>query len=45
MPKIMSMNWNKIELMEVKAEIKEEFDRDDELGEFNIDDENIDRKD
>lgn len=32
MPKTMNMNWNKIELMEVKAEIKEEFDRDDELG-------------
>ena len=45
MPKIMTMNWNKIELMEIKAEIKEEFDRDYELGEFNIDDENIDRKD
>ena len=41
----MTMNWNKIELMEIKAEIKEEFDRNDELGEFNIDDENIDRKD
>jgi len=45
MPKIMTMNWNNIELMEVKAEIKEEFDRDDELGEFNMDDDNIDRED
>lgn len=44
-PKTMTMNWNKIELMEVKAEIKEEFDRDDELGEFNMDDDNIDRED
>lgn len=44
-PKTMVMNWNKIELAEIKEEIKEEFDRDDELGEFNMDDDNIDRGD
>jgi len=42
---VMTMNWSKIELIEVKAEIKEVFDKDDELGEFNMDDDNIDRED
>jgi len=44
-PKTMNMNWNKIELAEIKEEIKDEFDKDDELGEFNMDDDNIDRGD
>lgn len=40
------MNWNKIELDEVKEEIKEEFQRDDDLVDFDInDDDKIDRMD
>jgi len=41
----MNMNWNKIELDEVKEEIKDEFQRDEELVDFNIDDDKIDRMD
>jgi len=41
----MNMHWNKIELDEVKEEIKDEFQKDDELVDFDIDDDKIDRMD